>query len=384
MKALVVGGGIFGVTAALELSARGAAVTLLEAGTLPNPLAESTDISKAVRMDYGADEEYAVRMERALVAWRSSKFFHETGLLYLSQGPMKPGGFEHDSFQVLTRLGKNPQRLDSAAIRARFPAWNAERFVDGYFNPVGGWAESGKVVAALAAEARLADVQIVENARTDELMLRGDRVVGAVAGGHAYEADEVVVAAGAWTPILVPWLAACFKRAAQPVFHLEPADPSRFVAERFPTFGADIATTGYYGFPLHPTGVLKIAHHGPGRDVSPDDPRTVLATQERELRDFLRWAFPELTDAPLAASRTCVYCDTRDEHFWIAKDPKHPGLTVAAGGSGHAFKFAPLLGAWIADAVEEKPNPELHKFRWRPEIAPARGEEAARQHVSDA
>src|SRR4051812_40296616 len=53
---LVIGGGIFGVTAALELRARGHEVTLLEQGRIPNPLAESMDVSKAVRMDYGADE----------------------------------------------------------------------------------------------------------------------------------------------------------------------------------------------------------------------------------------------------------------------------------------------------------------------------------------
>jgi glycine/D-amino acid oxidase-like deaminating enzyme len=270
--------------------------------------------------------------------------------------------------------------MRSADLRARFPAWNAELFVDGYFNPEGGWAESGKVVAALAEDARRAGVRIVENTQADRLLLRGDRVVGAAAKDTQFEADEVVVAAGAWTPALVPWVASCFKRAAQPVFHLKPADPSRFEAVRFPTYGADIATTGYYGFPLHPTGVLKIAHHGPGRDVSPDSPREVPASEREALRAFLRTVFPELADAPIAAERTCIYCDTRDEHFWIARDPQHEGLTVAAGGSGHAFKFAPLLGEWIADAVQQRPNPELHKFRWRPEIAPARGEEAARQH----
>ena len=41
------------------------------------------------------------------------------------------------------------------------------------------------------------------------------------------------------------------------------------------------------------------------------------------------------------------------------------GLTIAAGDCGHGFKFAPVLGGIIADAVEGKVNP---KFRWRPEV----------------
>jgi hypothetical protein len=36
--------------------------------------------------------------------------------------------------------------------------------------------------------------------------------------------------------------------------------------------------------------------------------------------------------------------------------PNHPGLVVAAGGSGHAFKFAPVIGQVIADVLERKPK----------------------------
>jgi glycine/D-amino acid oxidase-like deaminating enzyme len=371
---LVVGAGIFGVTAALELRARGHDVTLLEQGPIPHPLAESTDVTKAVRMDYGADAEYAAFMERALVEWRRSPFFHETGTLYLSRSPMRPGQFEHDGFQTLTKRGHKLERMNSAEIRRRFPAWNAELFVDGYYNPQGGWAESGRVVAELAAQARAKGVRVVENTRVERLELRGSRVVGV----PGFEAEHVVVASGAWAQNVLPWMKGCFKRAAQSVFLFKPKDPSLFEAARFPTYGADISTTGYYGFPVIEGGIVKISNHGPGRDIDPDGPREVPDADEAKLRAFLKMAFPALADAPLAQNRVCIYCDTRDEHFWIARDPEHEGLTVATGGSGHAFKFAPLLGKWIADAALGVPNAELHKFRWRPELTGARGEEAAR------
>lgn len=371
---VVVGAGIFGVTAALELRARGLDVTLVDFGRIPNPLAESTDLSKAVRADYGADESYCAQMERALVKWRESPFFHETGVMYLSRGPMQPGGFEHDSFEVLMRRGHPLRRMEPQELAARFPAWNAELFIDGYFNPHGGWAESGRVVSALVEQARASGVRVLEDTRRDSLVVRGDRVVGV--GG--LEAEHVVLCTGAWTSKLLPELARCFVQSGQPVFHLKPHNPSLFEAACFPTYGADIATTGWYGFPLHPSGVLKIANHGPGRVLDPDAPRDVLPPQQQELRDFLKLAFPMLHAAPIVATRTCIYCDTRDGHFWIARDPAREGLTVATGGSGHAFKFAPLLGGWIADAVLGVQNPELHRFRWRPEIAPPKSEEAAR------
>jgi glycine/D-amino acid oxidase-like deaminating enzyme len=55
-RALVLGGGIFGVTGALELRRRGWRVMLVDPGPVPRPLAASTDRSKVIRADYGGDE----------------------------------------------------------------------------------------------------------------------------------------------------------------------------------------------------------------------------------------------------------------------------------------------------------------------------------------
>jgi glycine/D-amino acid oxidase-like deaminating enzyme len=104
----------------------------------------------------------------------------------------------------------------------------------------------------------------------------------------------------------------------------------------------------------------------------------VTPADEAALRAFLRETFPGLADAPVVHTRLCVYGDTRDGHFWIAPDPDREGLVVAAGGSGHGFKFAPVIGDLIADAALGADNPLLARFHWRPEAAPPRSEEAAR------
>ena len=51
---------------------------------------------------------------------------------------------------------------------------------------------------------------------------------------------------------------------------------------------------------------------------------------------------------------------------------------LATGGSGHAYKFAPVLGELIADVALEQPTRYAEKFRWRPTLAPTRSDEAAR------
>ena len=388
---LVVGAGIFGVTAALELRARGYGVALMDPGPLPHPLAASTDVSKVVRMEYGPDETYTALMEEAregwLVwneAWTAEGFgplYHETGVLMMRREPMTPGSFEGESFRMLERRGHTPERIDGERLRRRFPAWSTGRYVDGFFHEKGGYAESGRVVAALLARARREGVRLLEGRRMAGLVEEGGRVTGVLDdAGVAHRAGAVVAAAGAWTGKLLG-LTPAIRATGHPVFHLRPANPALFEAERFPTFTADVARTGYYGFPLNRDGVVKVANHGIGVPLDPDAPRAVTEAHRAELRAFLAETFPALLDAEVVYTRLCLYADTQDEDFWIARDPGRRGLTVAGGGSGHGFKFAPVLGALIADAVEGAPNAGLEKFRWRPELRLDRGREAARRHA---
>ncbi|MCB0720636.1 MAG: FAD-binding oxidoreductase, partial [Bacteroidetes bacterium] len=101
-RIVVVGGGIFGLTAADELTGRGWDVTVIERGTVPDPLAASTDISKVIRMEYGADREYMALGEKAIEGWHrwndmfadafGEVVYHETGVAMFCMESMRGGG----------------------------------------------------------------------------------------------------------------------------------------------------------------------------------------------------------------------------------------------------------------------------------------------------
>ena len=382
---IVVGGGINGVTSAIELKRRGHKVILVDPGPLPHPLAASTDISKAVRAAYGPDEDYTALAERCIELWRkwNAKFgielYHETGVLFVCQHRMQPDDFEYESCRVLEKQGHRFERFDSFTFHQRFPAFAEDRFQDGFFDPDAGYVESGRVVATLIEHAKSLGVELREHTKFTALDESDRRVEGIVLEDrHRINGDAVIMATGAWTPHLLPFTKKFLRSTAHPVFHLRPKQPNFFLPERFPFFGADISTTGYYGFPLN-QGVVKIANHGPGREMSPDSPERVVTREDHiDLRKFLRSTIPGLAEAPIVYTRVCMYCDTNDGDFWIAPDPDRPNLTIATGDCGHGFKFAPVLGELIADVVEGKPNPLLQKFRWRPEIKSGETKEAAR------
>lgn len=368
---LILGGGCFGLTAALELRSRGWKVTLIDQGSVPHPDAASTDISKVVRMDYAQDEQHTAMGELSIERWREwnakwgEDLYNEVGFLVMSREDMRPGGFEHDSREFLTSRAHTLRHTTSEMLRDLHPAWNHDAYRDGYLNPVGGWVESGRVIARLAAEARNAGVEIVENVPNPRPCFAGTRYTGIEAAHQTWQADVVLVAAGAWTPIVLPHLQNVMQATAQTVFHFKPHDRQPFTPPQFPVWGADIGRTGWYGFPANRDGLVKVANHGVGRQVRADEPRTLPAGEEERYRAFLRETFPSLADAPLHSTRVCLYCDTFDGAFWIDHDPQHAGLVVAAGDSGHAFKFTPVMGEIIADVVESKSNVWAKRYRWR-------------------
>lgn len=372
---------MFGAAAALELRVRGWEVTLLDPHPLPYGGASSTDVSKLVRTDYGADVFYHELAESALDGWDRwnaewpRPLYHESGLLLLARDRMAPGGFEHESWRVLRERGHQPERVPPDALAERFPAWSAEAYADGYFNRRAGWAESAEVVARLLALGEAAGV-VRRKAAFATLLEGGSRVRGVqTVAGDPVEAERVVVCAGAWIPTLLPWLSDRLRSVAQPVMYLGVEDADRFRGEAFPPWTADIANSGWYGFPALAGGRVKIGHHGSGELVPPDARGQVAVGHVEKLRRFLREAIPELAGAPLVETRLCLYCDTFDGDFLIDRDPDRDGLVVAGGGSGHGFKFAPLLGTLVADAVEGRSTRWGRRFRWRP-LGPAHKEEA--------
>jgi glycine/D-amino acid oxidase-like deaminating enzyme len=96
---IIVGAGIFGVTAATSLQKRGYSVSVIDPQIIgaTNPLSSSTDISKLVRSDYGKDDTYVMMNDKSIKLWRQwnekwkEDFYHESGVLWLSKKAMKEG-----------------------------------------------------------------------------------------------------------------------------------------------------------------------------------------------------------------------------------------------------------------------------------------------------
>jgi len=387
----ITGAGIFGLTSAIELRQQGHSVKVINPGPIPHPLAASEDISKIVRMEYGRDTFYMDATDRCIDIWHDwnlefgEAVYHETGFLLLCSQPMEEPSqdFEWSSYNNLISRGHTPERLNADEIKKRFPAYQSGRYADGFFHARAGYAESGRVISLLKNKAVNLGIEIAEGIEIAGIISESGKISHlASSKGVHIPVGHCIVAAGAATISIVPKMNESLISTGHPVFHMKPAQEVDFIPENFPVFAADISNSGWYGFPYHPAArIVKIANHGIGMKMDPvTDSRVLHRAEIDQFRAFASASIPSLANAPIVYTRRCLYSDTPDGHFWIDKHSEFDNLTVAAGGSGHGFKMAPLLGEWICAAAEGRKDDVPERFRARQFEADALNEEGARRN----
>jgi glycine/D-amino acid oxidase-like deaminating enzyme len=171
----------------------------------------------------------------------------------------------------------------------------------------------------------------------------------------AYTAGSLVIAPGAWAPGLLPEFAPSLTIERQLLFWFAPTSGiDLYRAQRFPVFiWEDSSGMQLYGFPAYgaPEDGVKIAFFRDGTPADPDDlDRRIHADEIERMRDYLSTRIPTLPGRYLRGL-ACTYTTTPDENFLLAAHPEYPQVTLAAGFSGHGFKFVPVIGEIIADLV---------------------------------
>jgi sarcosine oxidase len=355
---IVVGLGGMGSAAAAHLARRGSRVTGLERFGPAHALGSSHGDSRVYRQAYFEDPDYVPLLLRAFELWQDLNVATGRDLLKVTGGLMigPPSSRTVTGSRASAERWDLPhQMLDAAELHRRFPALHPRGDEIALWERNAGFARPEATVAAYLDQAGRAGAdlhfhQAVTGWSAD------DGGVTVTTADDTFRAGRLVLAAGAWASQVVTDLGVPLRVERQVQFWFRPpGGTGPFAAERFPIYVWDRDDgLQIYGFPHDGTDTgVKVAFFRRGTPAEPDalrrdvDPGEVIP-----LLGFLRPRIPAL-DGPVVRAVPCMYTNTPDEHFVLGLHPSHPNVVVAAGFSGHGFKFVPVIGEILADLTLE-------------------------------
>jgi sarcosine oxidase len=353
---IVIGVGGMGAAALYELARRRRRVLGLEQFDVPNELGSSGNQTRVYRFAYFEHPAYVPLMRHAHERWivlqkhTCKQLVHPTGCLTI--GPRK-GRLVTGAINACRIHGLAHEVLSATEIARRFPAWRLPDGQVAVYEPAAGFLRSDRCVSAHVEAALNIGAEVHVRERVIRWYTRSARVV-VMTAERTYEAASLVITAGAWVSRMVPALAQQAIAERQVVAWFDPSERSSFAAACFPVFGLEAEDGIYYGFPQHDVPGFKFArYHHRGESCDPDLIRRDIDESDITiLREALRRFLPA-GDGPLLAAKTCLFTNSPDGHFIIDRLPGEANVALAAGFSGHGFKFCSVVGEVLADLVCE-------------------------------
>lgn len=352
--AVVLGIGGMGSAAAYHLARRGQRVLGLERFDIPHTRGSSHGSTRIIRLAYYEHPSYVPLLRRAYELWRALERDADERLLQIT-GSIDAGPEDGLCFAGSRRScelhGLPHEVLSGAQVNQRFPGYRLPETYRAVLQPEGGFLLPERCIIAHVQAAQEAGAQVRARERVLGWEPRGDRVLVSTDKG-VYEAGRLLLTAGAWSRDLLPALRELAVPERQVLAWFQPHQVELYRPDRFPVFNLQLEQERYYGLPIFGQPGLKIGryHHRQERGDADQLSRECGPEDEALLRSFVERYFPAAA-GPTMALATCLFTNSPDEHFIIDTLPALPQVTVAAGFSGHGYKFCSVVGEILADLL---------------------------------
>ena len=393
---VIIGGGIVGLVAALNLSERGVPVIVLEKGRIG---AEQSSrnlgwIRKTLRS--AKDMPLSQRAEElwAELAQRTGKSvgYRQAGILYVAKDEATMMPYKK-WLASIAELGLPSRLVSSAEIKEMVPGSTID-WVGGVFDPNDGYAEPTMACSAIANAAIAKGAIIVENCAARDLSFSAGQVSGVITERGEIKCEQVLLAGGIWSRRFLANIGIKFPalQLLGSVIRTEPIEGPTDIAVGASNFSFRKRTDGGYTImqrgaleaPISPDSfklglkyipalkanwsllrpnigkffLEELSYPKRWRNSKPspfERKRTqnppVTTAIIKEAIENLQAAWPVFNQAKISASWAGLIDMTPDGEPVISRINKIPGLTIATGFSGHGFGTSPAAGQLAADLV---------------------------------
>ena len=354
---VVIGLGVVGLSTAAALARRGNGVVGVDRWGSGHPATSSTGATRSIRVAYD-DERYVRLALDAFAGWRRLEVSQDVELLVeTGQVDLGPDAKLGALAAAMRATDVRFDELDAAGVGRRFPELAVGPGERGLFHAEGGTVLADAAMGALTADATDAGAELSMPERCTAIEVAPDEVE-VVTERRTLRAARVVVAAGPWSGEML--------RAAGVEVSLAPAvaqvtflDAPQLLDRPGIVDWLLDGGVGVYGHPVPGVG-YKVAFDAGSTEPWLSDVEAWppdLGEQDRLLA-WLGRRMPTV-EPRVALTQRHPWTMTPDGDFAIGRrDP----LVVAAGCSGHAFKFGPALGELVADVADGMARDELALF----------------------
>ena len=362
--AIVVGVGGMGSAAVYELARRGLRVLGLERYDIPHDLGSSHGVNRIIRLAYWEHPAYVPLLRRAYELWRELENRAGERLLFVT-GSIDAGAADSRTFTGSVRSceahGLPHEILTAAALQRRFPGYQLTPDMMAVYQADGGFVLCERAIVNYVEAAHALGAHVHAREPVVDWEEQGDGAVVRTERG-LYRAPRLILTAGPWMSRLMPSLDALARPERQVLLWTQPLRPDLFRMGAFPVFNLQAPEGHFYGFPVFGIPGFKVGcyHHLRQSGDADATDRSCHPEDEALLRVGVRRYFPG-ADGPVMAMKTCLFTNSPDEHFIIDRINR---VTIAAGFSGHGFKFCSVIGEILAElAIDGQTRWNLDLFR---------------------
>ncbi|GAA0434009.1 N-methyl-L-tryptophan oxidase [Lentibacillus halophilus] len=346
---IIVGAGSMGMAAGYYLARQGVHPLLVDAFDPPHENGSHSGNTRLIRHACGEGIAYVPLAIKAQELWdelqdkTSDPIFRKTGVVNYAP---KGSAFINQVITGGNQYGLHVEELSGNDIQERWPGNTVPDDYYGCYEPNGGVLFADNCIRTYRKLALQSGAELMPHTPVADIDISDD-AVSVRTGTATYSADKLIVSAGAWNKTLLSSLNLDLPlQPSRRPFGWFDADEELYSSDAFPGFFVECPSGVYYGFPSMSGNGLKIGRFDAGQDVNPtymDREFGVFPDDEGDLRQFLDAFMPQAA-GQLNVGGTCMFTNTPDENFIIDRHPEHSHVAIAAGFSGHGFKFSSVVG----------------------------------------